>query len=287
MSDATADVLTPPPATHGAVSITPRNIRFMRPDALPQAATWMGGDVVATAVFNALSLTFPDGERMFMDSVRYYKDVLSGALLEDAKAFIAQEAIHTREHIALNKLMDPAHYPLKRIEDHIREQIAITGKFGPMALLGATISLEHFTALLGDYILRDKTGLLDGAPEELREMWQWHALEETEHKAVAFDVFNAATAKWSGFKRYMLRTRIMAITTIQFTAHITWYASLLLRADGAKPTSAVARVLWYLFGTPGFYRKALRGYWSWYKPGFHPWQHDNSSLLETWRAKFS
>ena len=119
MSDATATMMPP----HQAVSITPRNIRFM--ETLPVAATWLNGDIVGSAVYNALSLTFPDGERMFMDAVRHYKDKLSGQLLEEANAFITQEAIHTREHVALNKMMDPAHYPLERIRTHLREQTAI------------------------------------------------------------------------------------------------------------------------------------------------------------------
>ena len=116
MSDATATTMPP----HQAVSITPRNISFM--ETLPVAATWLNGDIVGTAVYNALSLTFPDGERMFMDAVRHYKHLLSGQLLQEANAFITQEAIHTREHVALNKMMDPAHYPLERIRAHIREQ---------------------------------------------------------------------------------------------------------------------------------------------------------------------
>jgi predicted metal-dependent hydrolase len=282
MSDAVAGKMAPP--RQGAVSITPRNIRFMK--QLPEAATWLGGDIVATAVFNALSLTFPDGERMFMDAVRHYKPMVSGELLEEANAFIAQEAIHTREHVSLNKMMDGGHYPLEKIRAHIRKNIDFAEQLGPMTQLAATISLEHFTALLGNFILSDATGMLAGAPVELRDMWQWHALEETEHKAVAFDVFNVATAKLASWRRYSIRVRAMLFTTVDFTSHLAMYASLLLQADGMGRGRATARVLWFLFGKPGFFRKGLRGYWSWYKPGFHPWQHDNRALLETWRAKF-
>jgi predicted metal-dependent hydrolase len=269
---------------HGAVSITPRNIRFMK--QLPAAATWLGGDVVGTAVFNALSLTFPDGERMFMDAVRHYKHLLDGKLLEDANAFIAQEAIHTREHVSLNKIMDGGHYPLERIRAHIKQQTEMAYKMGPMTMLAVTISLEHFTALLGDLIMRDSS-VLAGAPEDVRHLWEWHALEETEHKAVAFDVFQVATKGWSNFQRYMTRLRAMALVTVRFTWHITYYASLLLAADGDSRLKATFRVLWYLFGKPGFFRNGFRGYWSWYKPGFHPWDHDNSGRLEALRTEYA
>jgi len=269
---------------HEPVSITPRNIRFV--EDLPEAATWLGGDRIATAVFNALSLTFPDGERMFMDAVRHYKPMLSGALLEEANAFIAQEAIHTREHVSLNKVMDGGHYPLEKIRAHIKKDIEFAASLGPMTQLAATISLEHFTAMLGDSIMIDTT-MLDAAPQDVRRLWQWHALEETEHKAVAFDVFNVATAEWSNLRRYITRVRAMVFTTIQFTMNITSYSSQLLQADGMSRGRATASVVWFLFGKPAFFRKGMRGYWNWYKPGFHPWQHDNRALLDTWRARFA
>jgi hypothetical protein len=280
MSDATMTTMP----SHQAVSITPRNIRFM--ETMPAAATWLNGDIVGSAVYNALSLTFPDGERMFMDAVRHYKDRVSGPLLEEANAFITQEAIHTREHVALNKMMDPAHYPLERIRAHIREQTAIAERMGPMTMLGATISLEHFTAMLGDSLLRDPN-MLDGAPEDARRLWQWHAMEETEHKAVAFDVFQVVTKDWPGWRRYMARVHAMALVSLRFTMHLTYYASLLLAADGMSRRRATFNVLWYLFGKPAFFRKGLRGYWHWYKPGFHPWDHDNRAMLDTWRQVFA
>lgn len=266
----------------GAVSITPRNIRFMQ--ALPQAATWLGGDIVATAVFNALSLTFPDGERMFMDAVRAYKPKLSGKLLEDANNFIAQEAIHTREHVSLNKIMDGGHYPLEKIRAHIKANCELAEKLGPMTQLAATITLEHFTALLGDALLRDPS-VLAGAPEDVRRLWQWHAVEETEHKAVAFDVFNEVTKNLAGWRRYLIRLQAMLYTTVDFNLHITWYAALLLQADGMGKLASYARVLWFLYGKKGFFR--MKGYFSWFKPGFHPWQHDNSDLTARMLAELN
>jgi hypothetical protein len=264
MSDAVVGLapaeLSPAPARSTGVTITPRNIRFMK--ALPQAATWLNGDIVGTALYNALSLTFPDGERMFMDSVRFYKDRLSGQLLQDANDFIAQEAVHTREHVALNKIMDGSHYPLEKIRSHIKRDIEIVGKLGPMAMLGATISLEHFTAMLGDYLLRNPSQL-DGAPEDVRRLWLWHAFEETEHKAVAFDVFEVAASGMPAWRRYLVRVRAMAITTVHFTINISNYTSQLLAADGMGRTRAWLKTLWFMFGKPAFFRKGMKGYWSW------------------------
>ena len=44
---------------------------------------------------NALSTTFPDGERFFIDSVRNFQDQIKDPKLQkDIRAFIGQEANH-------------------------------------------------------------------------------------------------------------------------------------------------------------------------------------------------
>jgi len=266
------------------LTITPRDIHFATQSASGQA--WLGGDPVGTAVFNAMSLTFPDGERLFMDAVRHYRGELTGKLLEDTKAFIKQEAIHSREHVALNGGLDRAHYPIDEIETEIRQRIAITRERGPIAMLGVTIALEHFTAMMAEVTLEDGS-VFEGTHEDILRLWQWHALEETEHKAVAFDVFRQVTAHWKPRQRYFLRLRVMILVTLLFTSNISRYASKLLIADGVSPWTARARVLWYLLFKPGLFRKGWRSYWSWYKPGFHPWDHDNRATLAAWQDKFA
>ena len=157
---------------------------------------------------------------------------------------------------------------------------------GPMAMLGATIALEHFTAMMADSFMRDD-GLFENTDPEMKRLWQWHALEETEHKAVAFDVFQTVTQAWTPLQRYRLRVRIMVLISIMFTRNITRYASSLLVADGMKPGAARAKVLWFLFGTPGLFRRCAREYWAWYRPAFHPWDHDNRARLHGLRDAFT
>jgi predicted metal-dependent hydrolase len=276
--------VTAPMTTPADLTVTPRNIRFDTSSA--KGAAWMGGDPVATAVFNALSLTFPDGERLFMDAVRHYKGELTGKLAEDAQAFIAQEAIHTREHVGLNAGLDRAHYPIDAIETEMRGRLAFLRSRGPMAMLGVTIALEHFTAMMADLFL-DNPDLWANTPDDIVRLWQWHAMEETEHKAVAFDVFLAATKDWTPKQRFALRRRVMLLSTFFFTRNITQYASKLLVADGENPVVARVKVLNYLFGRPGLFRKSWRAYGDWFRPDFHPWNHDNRGKLEHWRGMFT
>jgi uncharacterized protein len=265
------------------VSVTPRDIHFHSEAA--RGAAWLGGDPVATAVFNALSLTFPDGERLFIDSVRRFRDQLQGRLVEDVRAFIAQEAIHSREHASLNAQLDRSHYPVDWIEGSVRRHIAFLRSLGPMRMLGVTIALEHFTAMLADLFDGDPE-LWAGTSEEMLRLWRWHAMEETEHKAVAFDVFNVVTKDWSSRRRYLFRVRVMALVSVHFTLNISRYAAELLKADGMGGFTARRRVLWFLFGRPGIFRKLGPRYREWFRLGFHPWDYDNRAKLKRWRAQF-
>lgn len=265
------------------LDIVPRDIRF----AIEQArgTHWLGGDPVGTAVMNALSLTFPDGEKLFVDAVRHFRDRVDGMLRDEVKRFIAQEAAHSREHHALNQLVDTTKYPVAEILAHVRERIGMTRARGPYAMLLATIALEHFTAMMADLHMVHRE-LFENADPEITRLWRWHALEETEHKAVAYDVFMVVTRHWSPLKRYQLRCWSMAYITWQFTRNIANHAVSLLAADGYDPKTARKAVRRFLWGKPGLFRRGWRLYFAWYRPGFHPWDHDNRASIAAWRAEF-
>jgi len=266
------------------LDVTPRDLRFDVTGA--SKGYWMGGDPVGTAVFNALSLTFPDGERLFMDAVRLHRSHASGKLAEDVKGFIAQEAIHSREHHQLNLLIDRERYPAEKIEAMVRGRVTFARERGPTAMLVSTICLEHFTAMMADMFMDDEQ-LFEGTAPELARMWRWHAMEETEHKAVAYDVFMAATRDWKPWQRYMRRCMAMAIISVIFTRNIRNYAALLLQADGYSPKEAQKAAGRYLWARPGLFTRGWKTYFSWYRPGFHPWQHDNRAELAAWQAEFA
>lgn len=160
------------------LTILPRDIHFDVSGA--KSGHWLDGDPVGTAVMNTLSLTFPDGERLFMDAVRAYRDQLDGKLAQDAKDFIAQEAIHSREHHLLNRALDRSKYPVERIEAQIREKIALSRSGGPMRMLVSTICLEHFTAMLAD-MFAAHDDMFTKTDASIKDMWRWHAMEESEH----------------------------------------------------------------------------------------------------------
>jgi len=270
-------------STPADVKIPPRDIHFDVDAA--KSGHWLGGDPVGTAVFNALSLTFPDGERMFIDAVRHYHGEVGGKLAEDVKGFIAQEAIHSREHHQLNQLIDRNRYPVDEIEAAIRERVAFARSRGPMRMLISTIALEHFTAMMADAHARHKD-LFDDVDPGIERMWRWHAVEETEHKAVAYDVFLHATRHWPAWKRYVRRTLAMALITYFFTRNISHYAARLLEADGYSYQDALKAVKAYVWRRPGLFSRNAKTYFAWYRAGFHPWDEDNRALVAEWKAEF-
>jgi predicted metal-dependent hydrolase len=269
--------------TPADVHVRPRNLHF--DVAAAGKGSWMGGDPVATAVMNALSLTFPDGEKMFIDAVRHFVPKISGKLLDDVKGFIGQEAIHAREHAVLNQLIDPKHYPVAEIEAMVLARLALGRERGPMGMLLSTIALEHFTAMMAE-VFTSAPELFKGTDPEIERMWRWHAIEETEHKAVAYDVFMEVTKHWSPFQRWRRRMMIMFIVTWNFTRNITRYSSMLLEADGWSPKAARKAVKGYLWGKPGIFRRGWRTYFAWFIPGFHPWDIDNRADLMVWKAEY-
>jgi hypothetical protein len=134
---------------------------------------------------------------------------------------------------------------------------------------------------------------VDGSPlfsktePSLARLWRWHAMEETEHKAVAYDVFMEATKGWSPFKRYFRRSLAMLLITQQFTQNITEYASKLLVADGYEPDAARRAVKTFLWNKPALFGSGWAIWLSWFKPGFHPWDHDNRDVMAIWKEEFS
>ena len=267
------------------LQITLRNLRFHKQGGMPDR-WWLNGDPVATAFFNALSCTFPAGEKFFMDSVRRFREAVDPPLRGQIAAFIAQEAAHSREHVAFNKLAADHGYPVKQLEARVHKALEVARRRHPVRQLAATCALEHFTAILAHQFLKADADDLAGAPEETVRLWAWHAVEEVEHKAVAFDTFKAVTKDMTALRRYLMRILAMiAATTILFGVMRANMGDL-YRHDGLKERGLGRRTLGYLFGKGGLLRRAMPDYLSYFKPGFHPWDHDDRDLLERATERF-
>src|SRR5579859_7978754 len=119
--------------TPSDLSIKPRDRRFGRETATPRL--WHGGSVEATAIYNALSTTFPSGEAFFVESVCAFRDKTPPKLAEEIKAFTTQEVIHSREHDAFNKRATSSGYDLSALEAQVEKRLAITRGKPPIVSL--------------------------------------------------------------------------------------------------------------------------------------------------------
>ena len=256
--------------------ITPRNLAFGRDQA--PGHWWYGGNPAATAFYDVLSLTFPKGEAFFIESVKHYKDKTSEPLTSQVTAFIAQEAIHSREHALFNRQVKEAGYDLTDIETRFNANLAESKDRPPIINLTSTMAFEHFTGILAHAWLKDER-YFKGAPDDVARMWRWHAMEEIEHKAVAYDTFNLVTKEIPPFKRWMLRSQIMLMISRIFLMNRMRDMRDLFRQDGIDTAATWAKVAMYLLVYPGLLRQIFLPWLAFFRPGFHPWDHDDRALL--------
>ena len=267
--------------TPSDLSITPRDRRFGRDTAAPRL--WHGGRVEATAIYNALSSTFPVGEAYFVESVRAFREGTPSKLAEEIKAFTTQEAIHSREHDAFNKRAERAGYDLSKLEARVRERLSITKSRPPIVNVAATMALEHFTAILAHELLKNPAHL-ERADPEAANLWRWHSVEEIEHKGVAYDTWLWATRHWPRWKRWKVKAKIMLLVTRNFVVDRTAGSLELMRQDGVTGVRAWSMLLWYLWVRPGMFRKIAGAWLKFFLPGFHPWNEDDRYLLRAYEA---
>ena len=214
----TAASVTRSSVTPADLTITPRDRRFGRDEATPR--WWHGGNPHASALYNALSATFPEGEAFFVESVRKHRDGVDAQLGAEIKAFTTQEVIHSREHLAFNRRAADAGYDLSTLEAQVLKRLSITKSKPPIASLAATMALEHVTAILAHELLADVRHLA-GADPATAALWRWHAAEEIEHKGVAFDTWLHATKAWPRAKRWKVKAKVMLYVTRNFVVDRT------------------------------------------------------------------
>ena len=269
--------------TPKGVNIKPQRMDFEFNDV---PTYWFDNEPVQTHLLNALSLTFPDGERFFVDSVRAFRHLARDKKHNKAiSGFIGQEAMHSLEHDTFNQFLSQSGYQ-SQVEGGVKlAQIFINGgrkNLSKEEQLAATAALEHITAIMAQWLLSNTNNTIEKIDPTVRNLWLWHAIEETEHKAVAFDVFQ----KVSGNNR-IRRLTIMRVTVF-FLVHIFSLQLILLWKDGMpiRPVKFFEAVN-FLIGRPGLFRKVFRDYLDYYKADFHPWQHDNRDIVRNWKDRFS
>lgn len=265
-----------------AFSILPvrRNLRFKLNPA--KALDWHGDGFHVSQFLNTMSLFFPVGERFFIDAVRMFRDDVTDPELKKAvTAFIGQEAMHGREHDEYNEFVNQLGVPVAAQEQLVAGLLKHINKHWPKDLnLAGTVALEHLTAILGGALL-ETPEFMEGADEHYAALWNWHAIEETEHKAVVFEVYQTVFGTDKNLYSYGLRTFALVLATSIFFALLVPFYLHNVRVKGQlfnlKGWRSLLSATW---GRKGIYRRATLPWFDWFKPGFHPWDHNNQDQLQ-------
>lgn len=276
-------VASPAPSsrrTAGAsVGIPPRQVDFPLPDSSPRY--FYDNNPFATLFFAMLSGIFPPGERYFMDSVKHFRHRIKDKTLQAQIAgFIGQEALHGREHDRLNTFFTSRGIETRYAEEAIKVGLNLLKKVSPSQQLACTTFMEHFTALLGEQLLKDERFRADADPQMLH-LWLWHALEELEHKAVAYDVYEQI-----GNRRL---ERILAIPLVAgaLLPAIGYSMAMMMITDGQLFNMKENRKGLRLLFAPktGFISRFIPKVFDFARKDFHPDQHDTEALVAEWKVR--
>ncbi|MFD3507828.1 metal-dependent hydrolase [Nocardia sp. NPDC058666] len=273
--------MTTGPNPNDQPAIRVRRIHFDYPEG-SLARHFVGGDLVMSHVIAYLSATFPEGEEFFVRSVRRYADSITDPVLaQQVRGFVGQEITHGREHRELNLRLRQMGYPTRREERttrwilHVYERI-----LPPLTCLAITAALEHFTAVFAETLLQDGRAQELLGSTEVRSMLLWHAVEESEHRAVAFDVYRSV----GGGERRRIAT--MCAILVLFGTSIVVNSTVSLLGDRATRNPVrLAKSVAAIRHTPFVSRTVRRRVRDYLKPGFHPDDVDNSALLAQWTAE--
>lgn len=269
--------------TPSDLSITPRDWRFGR--EMAQGRWWLNNDPIATTFHTALSITFPKGEAMFIEAVKAHRDGANEKLAREIKAFTQQEVIHSREHVVFNRRVTESGYDVSELEARVDEVMVLIKQRPQIINLAATIALEHYTAIMAAVILENPQ-IFDGAESEWANMWRWHAMEEIEHKGVAYDTWLHATKDWSRFRRWRVKSLMMLVITVKFWPQRVAGMKMLLKQDGLTGWRVNWRITKYLLGNPGIIRRSFLPWLSYFLPKFHPWNHDDRHLIGKYESDY-
>jgi predicted metal-dependent hydrolase len=261
-----------------------RSIEVRRPsfDLAELPRHWFGGDPFRTHFMNALSSVFPDGEAWFVRSVLHYRDqVQDPELRQEIRAFAGQEGQHSHQHGLHCALLEAQGYTaIGRMNRLMRRLMVWLNEKAPLRCLANTAALEHLTALMARQVMLRPDAWTGEMDPRMAPLWQWHALEEAEHKAVAFDVLRAVHAG------NRIRVTAQLLSTWGLFVETWLRMATMLHHDGLlwRPRLWLDGVRW-LFGTGGILRGTGRHYRAWFRRDFHPSQIDDSALIEAWRDR--
>lgn len=236
---------------------------------------WLAGSVVASHIANGVSLLFPLGERSFVRAVHdCLPQVKDPALCAQAKVFFGQEGAHAAVHDHHADMLRAQGYEIDALLHWYGRYHALTRRLPARFRLATTAALEHFTAIMAENLLStDAIEFLDATMERLLK---WHAAEEIEHKAVAFDVLAAVAPS------YALRMAGLVYATASL---VGWWAvatAMLVRQERLPWSEVRAQLAAARQRNSILQRVIVPGLREYVARDFHPNQRDTAALAQAY-----
>lgn len=268
-----------------------RNVKFNFKEVTE--THYIASNIFATHFTNALHVLFPEGEKFFIKSIKpFYDEISDTKLKEQARDFMAQEAIHHREHERfwdqLEEMgLDPRSFAsvfkksLTAVESLVF--LVLPKKSAEKLALSATTGMEHYTALFGNQALGNSEFLEPLYPKEMFMLLQWHAAEELEHKSVAFDVYKIVGGGYF--------TRILGMILASILFYFFAFAGMIyfIYQDKSKNLRGLPGKFYEFIVNFSARPKGAAGWrllFDYFRPSFHPDNHDNYYLAEDFFAQY-
>ncbi|MCB1189183.1 MAG: metal-dependent hydrolase [Leptospiraceae bacterium] len=263
------------------------NIQYMPVVRKPQfnweeiSSHWCDNNFFATHFVNSMHVVFPEGEKFFIRSVKAFADrIKDKELQERVKLFIGQETQHMMQHKNFWEVLQkqsPALDMFHKLYTNMaygRDEAKWSIDRKKLAL-STTVALEHYTAIMAEVALEKESKLLEGIPEEMTRMLQWHAAEEIEHKSVAFDVLKEVDDS------YLLRIKGMILASLDLTFYVGMGQIIFMSQDKTiKLEELPSHLFRFIKKTTPIFKGILANVADYFRPDFHPNDNDNLFMAE-------
>ncbi len=260
------------------LTIKPRNLIW---DFSNVPRIWCKDNPELTHFLNTFSIIAPVFEDWAVPLMRKIVDEIDHPeLKKEAKAFIGQEAHHSRAHKIFNEMLVEKHgYDLSAVESKLNKLMSWVAKKPIQMQMAILVAGEHFLANIGDwYINEDEIKV--GMDENGNRLLTWHLAEEIEHTAVAHDVYEYLYGK--NISSHVMKCRAYSLVSVLLTKEIPsmWQSLVRQDIDAGRISLEPHRIRLYYppiaktlmtFGAKYFGRYA-----SYFNKNFSPWDHNSN-----------
>lgn len=267
----------PAPYLDEALAINARNVSF---DWTDVPFHYIPTDAYATHFWNVMHLVLPEGERAMADVLgRALPRIEDPRLREELVGFVGQEETHASSHESFRVYLEDKGVDIPKIMtkmDYIMDKVfgehGLKGRAGEAWFrerLGIYAAAEHFTAVVGEWLIDNAEFDRIGVDPTMLDLLRWHGAEEMEHRNVAYDVFQYVDGSYARRVRTAIIAAVGLLALWLSTSHFLYKTDPRITKRRWLPFAFLRATRAGLIPGFAFFMKQLPPYM---KPSFHPSQ---------------